>query len=426
MTNIYYELKSKQYITGLFIWGLAGIFFLYEFFIRAFMGSVADPLQQSLLLSPAQFSLIASAYYLAYSPMQIPIGILMDRYGTRVLISCGCLICGIGALCFGHSHDFHQAWTSRFLMGLGSSVGFISILTIASNWFPRRYFGFFAGMTEILGMIGPILSGAPLAYWLLKTQNDWRHIMIVVGIIGFFLTVILAIFIRNKPKTQSIRRSNEKTSESIFGKLKMLLKMKQVRLIVLYSIFIYGGVPLLGESWGVPFLQARGFGLTEATGIIASLWLGLGIGSPIVGLLSDTIRRRKSVLIACALAGFIFSFSFIFISTEKAILYSIILFLIGFATGGQTLSFAILAENAPENIRGTAMGLNNMAVMLGGMLSQIFAGWILNSYWHSQNQAISSLSITGYQFAIGLSALFFAIAIFFGFTLKETYAENQV
>src|SRR4051812_15982795 len=97
-----------NYSKGSIIWLLAGLFFLYEFFIRAFMGSVASPLQTALMLSPAQFSMIASAYYFAYSPMQIPVGLLMDRFGARALLSVGALLCAIGTLIFSYTHHFES------------------------------------------------------------------------------------------------------------------------------------------------------------------------------------------------------------------------------------------------------------------------------------------------------------------------------
>lgn len=418
------KVHNKTYLIGSVIWLLAGCFFLYEFFIRAFMGSVADPLQASLSLSPAAFGLVASAYYMAYSPMQIPVGILMDRFGARILLTCGALFCAIGTLIFSQAHTFHEAWTSRFLMGLGSSVGFISVLTVSFNWFPRRFSGFFTGMTQVLGTIGPILSGAPLAYWLLATNNNWRLILEYVGTIGILLTILLAFIVRNSPKDQSNTPFEAPSNKTLLQKLKVLAKIKEARRVALYAFCIYGAVPLIGESFGTPFLQARGFSLTEATGMIASLWLGLGLGSPIVGLLSDAIRRRKMILSLTALLGVVASFLFVFTTSPSMTYFSVLLFLIGLATGGQTLSFAVMVENVPHYVKGTAMGFNNFAVMLGGMLSQLVAGFILNSFWTGGSENITALPIHAYQTALVLAAVFFALAFLVCFLLKETYARH--
>lgn len=417
------KVQFKTYGLGLIIWFLAGCFFLYEFFIRAFMGSVADPLQAALSLSPQAFGLIASAYYFAYSPMQIPVGILMDRFGARILLTCGALFCAIGTLFFSQAHTFHEAWGTRFLMGLGSSVGFLSLLTVSLNWFPRRFFGFFAGMAEILGMIGPILSGAPLAYWLLATHNDWRLILEYVGVIGIILTVLLAFIVRNKPQNV-IQTIEAKSNLTLMQKLKMLVKIKGARRVALYALFIYAAIPLIGESWGGPYLQARGFSLTEATTMIASLWLGMGLGSPIVGLISDILRRRKIVLACCALLGAVVTLIFATLNTQSVSIITALLFLIGVAAGGQTLSFASMAECVPDNVKGTAMGFNNFAVMLGGMFSQMLGGAILNHFWSGGVENITALPIQGYQIALFMGGVFFIIAFGVCFLLKETFAQN--
>jgi MFS family permease len=416
----------NTYSKGAFIWLLAGLFFLYEFFIRAFMGSVAAPLQTALMLSPVQFSMIASAYYFAYSPMQIPVGLLMDRFGSRVLLSCGALFCAVGTLIFSHTHTFEHAWLARFLMGMGSSVGFISLLTLAVNWFPQRFFGFFAGMTQILGMLGPILSGAPLALWLVATNNDWRHILFDVALIGLCLTVLLALIVRNRPGEAEAAFVKKRSTLTLWQRLKLLMQIKAVRKIALYAFFIYGPIPLLGETWGTPYLQSRGFSLTEATSIIAFLWLGLGFGSPIVGLISDVLARRKLMLSLCGLLGLVITVLFILLNSHSVLPYMLLLFFIGVAAGGQTLSFAILAESVPDNMKATAMGFNNMAVMLGGIFSQTIAGLILNHFWQGHDTSVIMLPLAGYQWCLSLVLGFFALSFIMSLLLQETHAKSYV
>lgn len=414
----------NHYLKGSVIWLLAGLFFLYEFFIRAFMGSVATPLQASLMLSPAEFSMIASAYYFAYSPMQIPVGLLMDRFGTRVLLTFGSALCALGCLMFSFSHSFSNAWLARFLMGMGSSVGFVSLLTVAINWFPQRFFGFFAGMTQILGMLGPILSGAPLAFWLTCTHNDWRNILFDVALIGFTLTILLALIVRTHPCHQKATEAPS-LRLPLWQRLKALIKIKAVHKIALYALFIYGPIPLLGETWGTPYLQSRGFSLTQATSMIAFLWLGLGFGSPLIGFISDVLARRKIVLSFCGLLGLFITLCFILLNTHSLWPYMLLLFLIGAAAAGQTLSFAILAESVPAMMRSTAMGFNNMAVMLGGLLSQCFAGVILNYFWSGNNESIIMLPLRSYQWCLSLLLCFFLGAFVFSLFLKETYARQS-
>lgn len=406
--------SKKIILLGIVIWSLAGLFFLYEFFIRASTGVLSGLLQHDLRVNAEEYSVVAAAYYLAYSAMQVPVGVLMDRFGVRVLLSIGALCCAFGCYLFSTATGMNMAWLGRFLMGLGSSVGFISLLTIALNWFPQRIFGFFAGMTQILGFIGPVLSGAPLAWMLERTHNDWRMIFAYVAYFGIALAIVLAFGVRsrNTPKMKGT------AVPFLSHQIKQLSKRPQVLWIMGYAFFIYPAISLVGELWGVSYLKVRGFGSIEANTMIAALWLGLGLGSPLVGMLSDLLRRRRSVLLWCGLLGLAVSILFVWLPTQTAWIYDIILFLLGLAVGGQTLSFAILSENVPGSIKSTAMGCNNMAVMFGGMVIQVLAGHVLES-----TSIQGQYSLLNYQYTLSIMSAFFVMALLFGLGIKESHAK---
>jgi MFS family permease len=194
------QLDQKIKAIGIFIWLIAAIFFLYEFFLRTFVGSIAHQLIHDLHLNIEQFTLIGSAYYLAYGLMQIPVGILADKFGVKKVMIFSTLTCALSTFLFAHSHSFVEAVLGRFFMGFGSSFAFICLLVIVSNWFPKRFFGFFAGISQFIGTMGPALAGGPLVSWLVDTHTNWRLALSSIGAFGIVLAVLTLLFVKSKPR----------------------------------------------------------------------------------------------------------------------------------------------------------------------------------------------------------------------------------
>ena len=137
------EKTEKITILGSFIWLVATLFFLYEFFLRTFVGTLAYQIISELHLSLEEFSLLGTAYFISYSLMQIPVGILCEKFGVKKIAVIAAFICALSIFLFANSTTFEMAFFSRLIMGFGSSFAFICLLVVTLDCFPRKYFGFF-------------------------------------------------------------------------------------------------------------------------------------------------------------------------------------------------------------------------------------------------------------------------------------------
>ena len=138
---------------GIVAWTLCAGFFLYEFFLRVFTGSISVNLINSFHLNPSKFSFVGSSYYLAYALMQIPAGILIARLGARKIALLAVLLCVTGVFIFVFAYSYPVIILARILMGLGSSFAFVNLLVVSRTYFPPRVFGLLAGSTQIIGDI---------------------------------------------------------------------------------------------------------------------------------------------------------------------------------------------------------------------------------------------------------------------------------
>lgn len=372
--------KQRFHPYGLIVWTIAILFYLYEFFLRVLPASISADILHDLGITLVQFSMIASAYYITYAAMQLPVGILLDRYGVRILASFACLACALGMFGFAISDSFYTIISSRLLTGLGSSFGFISLLIIAFNWFPHRHFGFLSGLGQALGTAGPLLAGGPVVLIMNATHNDWKELFFWIAVWGCFLAVCMIIFIRNKPSDLKEGLRTEPPNRSILKDVKLLMHNPQIWITMLYTGSIYVTLPLLGAYWGTIYLQTRGFDKEVASFLTSLIWVGLAIGSPLFGFISDLCKRRKPVLIFLGILGIASSYAFLFFPTQSEWMLAALLLLIGISAGGQSLSFALIIEYVPYELRAAAIGANNTAVMSFAALLPPLVTFIIQSH----------------------------------------------
>ncbi|MDF1796625.1 MAG: MFS transporter [Coxiellaceae bacterium] len=419
-----HHVEKKIKAIGIFIWVIAATFFLYEFFLRTFVGSIAHQLISDLQLDIEQFTLISSAYYVAYGLMQIPVGILADKFGVKKIMIFAILTCALSTFLFAHSQSFSQALLGRFFMGFGSSFAFVCLLVIASNWFPRRLFGFFAGASQFIGTMGPALAGGPLISWLMASHISWRLALSRIGAFGVVLALLAFIFVKNKPRDGENTLLFLSKNEPIMVRLRRLLKTKQAWAIAVYSASVYVAIAVMAAVWGTDYLEAVGLSQKTAAYMLTTAWLAYAVGCPLLGFLSDWSKRRKPFLILCAVLGLISMSLILYGHFASKIAYEILFSMLGLAATGQNIGFAAIAEHTNPDTKATALGLNNGLITLSGAILPLAIGQLIALSDGGNNAQHVSL----HAFIYGLSLLpmaYFISLITSVFLIKETYCKPQ-
>jgi MFS family permease len=150
-------ITRKQFILGSVACVMGALFYCYEFVLRIIPGALQGELSEAFgHISAATFGQLAALYYFAYSPMQLPVGMLMDRFGPRKLLSFACLCCTLGSFMFSLTSSVFAAGCGRFLVGFGSSFAFVGVLSLAVHWLPRRFFSLVTGLVTTHGMQGVV------------------------------------------------------------------------------------------------------------------------------------------------------------------------------------------------------------------------------------------------------------------------------
>jgi len=386
---------------------------------------MAAPMMKTFGVSGEGFGFISAFYFYAYAPAQLPAGVLFDRYGPRKLMTCAIILCALGSAFFASTDSVFTACVGRFLIGIGSAFSFIGVLVLLSRWFPAHYFAILAGVAQLMSSVGAMFGEIPLAS--LIGHVGWRNASFILSGIGFILALLFWLFIRDFPNQQTQNKPNHYLRDE-WKRLVAVCKHKHTWITGGYAFAIWTPIAVFAALWGVPYLQEKyQVSVVVASGLCSMIWLGIGIGSPLLGWFSDQIESRKIALAISSILGLIATLLLLYWPQLPISYAYFVLLVLGLGAGGQTLSFAVVKENNTSELVGTASGFNNLSVLIGGAIFQPLVGYILqhSNSWHLVN-GVHVYSIEGYQTALIVMPMCFLTSLFIVlFLIKESHPAKS-
>lgn len=402
---------------------LGASFYMYEFMLQVSLGVMTTELMRDLGLNAASLGVVSAFYFYAYMPMQVPAGLLHDRFGPRSVLTFAIVVCALGALCFSFSHNIMQASAGRFMMGIGSAFSFSGALMLIARWFPARQFAILSGFVQLMSSIGAITGELPLAiairHW------EWRPTMMYLFLVGMVLALLVWLIVRNFPKGQGHLPVHAQDSSGLKPSLKTVFGKSQPWWVALYSFLIWAPIAAFAGLWGIPFLVSSYHLTTESASLAcAAIWIGIGFGCPLVGFISERIERRCIVLTICGVLGMIGAVGVIYFSVTPLLLY-LFLFILGCAGSGQSLAFSVVRDVNHPHVMGAAIGLNNMATVAGGAILQPIIGYLLHTHWKGEiaNHA-PVYTVLDYRFALFMIPLCYVLSVLVSVMfIRETHCK---
>ena len=405
------------------MWSLGAVFFGYEFLLQVSPSVMVNDLMREFSVNATALGNLSAFYLYAYSIMQIPVGILLDRLGTRRLLTLACATCAIGALVFASAKSFYIASAGRFLIGFGSSFAVVSGMNLAATWLPINRFALTTGLLMTIGFIGAVCGQSPLS--LLVAHMGWRHTLMIFSIIGMILCVLIWSLIRDRPLPPALH--HEMTKTQFFSGLGFVLSNRQTWIVAIYAGLMYLPTPAFAALWGVPFLmETYALPRTEAALIISTVYIGFAIGSPFFGWLSDYIGLRRRPMIIATL-GALVSLLFILYSAKlPLVLMGICLFGFGFFSSGGFIAFTVARETNPTRVTATALGFVNTLNTIGGAIAQPVVGLLLDLHWHGEMvNGVRRFTGGDYHFALAVLPICIVISLLLLPWIKETHCHNH-
>jgi sugar phosphate permease len=405
------------------IWACAALFYGYQFAQRVSPSVMTDELMSAFSVECAALGAISAFYYNAYAFLQIPAGVLLDKFGPRKMLSVATLLCTLGSILFATATGISQASIGRLLIGAGSAFGFLSCLKIGTIWFSAEKLPLVVGLSLCIGTVGAVGGSAPL-FHMVQTLG-WQQTIWMLAIVGFALFALVLLIVRDKPATPaqtSKKGAQPEMSYSFLESLKIILAKPQTWLISLYGVLMYVPLSAFADMWGVKFLaEVYQIDRTVAAATASTVYIGMGIGSPLLPLLAHWLKGYKPILLIGCGGSILTFFAILYLTDMPLWMLSTTLFFLGVFLGGQILCFSMVCNINPREISATAGGFHNMICMLSGVIFIPLIGYLLDLF----AQTPGVYSVQDYTLSLVTIPTAMVAAFITTFWIKEVYSHPE-
>jgi sugar phosphate permease len=422
------EVEKKAISSGSWAWvicGLGALFYCYEYLLRISPSVMTQELMRMYDLTATEVGLFSAYYYHAYVPLQIIVGLLMDRYGPRRLLTLACMLCALGTFLFASGYSLHLAEAGRFLVGFGSAFAFVGALKLATIWLPPNRFALISGIITCLGMVGAMIGDILLRSFV--DSLGWQVTIYSSAVIGVVLTVFIWAIIRDAKAPELEQHTVSLKFRGLLLGLLGAIKNPQIWMNGLIGLLLYLSLTAFAELWGIQYLeQSHGFSKVAAAHANSLIFLGWAVGGPLWGGLSDYIQLRRLPILMAGFFALIIVSIILYVPGLSSVQLCLLLFAFGLASSAQILVFAVARETSSRKMTGTAIALTNFFVMAGGNVFQPVVGKLLDMQWSgTMANGVRMYSPEAYQFALSIMPIGIAIAIVIAFFVRETHARVE-
>lgn len=362
------------------VWFLAASFFFFKYIVRVSPGVMAEQIMHDFHISYFALGTLSAYFYYAYLAMLVPVGAVVDRFSVRTVVASMCFLCGASAMLFAVTHVFAVAEFSRFLIGFSGAFAFVGAMKLGTTWFHPSRFGFLAGATQALGMLGASIGEGPLS--VLVQRDGWRYALSSLSVMMMLLAVLIYLVVRDRPHGSDSVDLSEQKPVSLMSGFKTVFSNPLTWINGLFVGLLFAPTAAFGELWG-PLYLTRVYNLTpqSAASLVSMIFVGWALGSPFFGWVSDTIGRRKIIMMLSAVFSLIFMTLLLYSPVHSYTLLSVAAFLYGVSNVGVATSYTAACEINPNRWVGISLGFTNMASVIIGAGFQPVIGYLLDKGW---------------------------------------------
>lgn len=360
------SLSPSRTVTWM-IWIIASIFYAYQYILRVMPNILLNDIMQHFHIDAATFGQFSGIYYIGYSLMHLPVGILLDRYGPKKIMSACILltIAGLSPLLF--AHHWMYPIIGRFLVGLGSSAAILGVFKIIRMAFKEEWFPRMLSLSVTIGLIGAIYGGGPVNY--MRETFGYEAVVYLFGAVGIVLALATYWIV---PTIQSA------PSSTVLSDIKEVLSNPKVVWSCLFAGFMVGPLEGFADVWGTAFLkQTHGLDGALAASLPSMIFIGMCFGSP---LLSFIAEKAGNYLLTIIGAGITMATGFFLLLVYPLSpgLLSLNFAVIGACSAYQILAIYKASTYVREQVVGLTTAIANMIIMTFGYAFHTLIGNVVH------------------------------------------------
>jgi len=379
------------------------------YFHRVSPAVLATDLQESFGVGLTAVALLSSAYFYAYMVMQLPCGILTDRWGPRRTVCAFTALSALGAFVTALAGSFEMVVAGRVMIGLGVAMVYVPTLKVLSSWFRRDEFSTLTGVLLMIGNIGGLAAAGPLAA--MSDYAGWRQVFLALGVLTAVLTWTMWLLVRDRPQDVGLPAVDEHEEE----KVPLLISLRRVfgsgmRFwpFAIVFFFMYGSLMVYQGLMGGPYFRdVLGWDKVDYGFSLTFVALGMIAGCPVSGFISDRLLSRRKVVVA-GTAAFTLMWGVMWLASGRVSdqpTYVILHFVFGFFAGWYVPIYGQVKDAFPRSMSGTALAALNIFPFAGAAVLQMLTGLMMNDNTLAEYRSVWLFMMAGMLISLAAALL---------------------
>lgn len=391
---------------------------------RTAPGLITDQIMRDFSVTASTIGLLTSIQFFVYTGLQIPMGILADRYGPNFFLIIGAILTGLGTIIYSLGTHEYILFFARILTGTGDATIWVNMVLILGQWFKVKEFVRLIGLAGMTGSLGFLLATVPFSAWI--HLLGWRTAFFSAGLLLCFCGILLYFVLIQKPKqillNEPVSVKNKVQREKTSVLLRRIFSNRQALALFFCHFGVVGAYVGFIGSWAVPYgMNVYGMTRSDASQLIMIGLIGALIGGPLMSWTSSqlgTIKRPYVVVHIVILLSW--AFFLLFKGIPPFFMLYLLFFIIGLGYGASALTFAVVRQSFPIEEAGIVSGVANTGGFLSAVLLPSIFGMVLDHF-----QTASSNSSIGYYYGFITPVVFSIIGLIGVASIKEKHRETD-
>ncbi|MGA8210088.1 MAG: MFS transporter [Nocardioidaceae bacterium] len=370
-----YRLGGRRAVA---VWGTAVAVYFLAIFHRSSLGVAGLVAADRFHITASQLSTFTVLQLLVYAGMQIPVGVLLDRFGPQRLLVVGTLLMTLAQLGFAVTGTYTGALLARIFVGMGDAMVFISVLRVIASWFPPVRSPMMTALTAGIGQSGALLAAIPLSRAL--AAYGWTPSFVASASVGLVLGLMVVLVVRDVPPGAPVART-AKDARTVGRDLRLAFADPGTRLGLWSHFTTQFASNVMGLLWGFPFfVHAQHRSATEAGALLTLLVVVFILGGPVVGGYIGRHPWQRSTVVLAIVAAMALTWTVVLLlpGDSPTWLLCVLVVTTGLGGPGSMIGFDLARTFAPAARLGQASGIVNVGGFLASLLTIFGIGLVLD------------------------------------------------
>ncbi|MEZ0578168.1 nitrate/nitrite transporter [Nocardioides sp. MH1] len=360
------------------IWGVGLAVYVTAVFHRTSLAVAGLAATERFDLSASQLAAFTMLQLLVYAGMQIPVGLLVDRFGPRTVLTAGVVTISLAQAGFALATTYPEALAARVFVGLGDAMTFICVLRLVSTWFAARQIPLLTQLTGSMGQIGSIAAAVPMTWAL--SELGWTRAYLISAAVGPVLLAALLLFVRDTPE-QRHHRGHPMSRLTLLSSLGASWAQPGTRLGFWVHFTTPFSASVLVMLWGYPFLVlSEGVSKTVAGALLSVIVVAVVASGPVLGWLVGNHPWHRSTIALSTVAAMIVAWTAVLAWPGDAPLWLLVVLVVTCGCGGPAsmIAFDVARTSNPPDRMASASGIINVGGFVAALIAVFAIGFVLD------------------------------------------------